>query len=120
MAKAGDVVVICKPQDVEVFPYWVDSMDKYDGRQIVMPELEAGAMQPCFHYDGWDFSPNWVAPVNGKNQVSPSESPTLLDQFAMAALTGLLAKGGWLASDSLAREAYTAARCMMKAREVQK
>lgn len=64
---------------------------------------------------GWaDFAVQVV-----QSDDTSSDSSTLLDQFAMAALTGLL-MGGEPVSDTTAREAYTAARCMMKAREVQK
>ena len=51
---------------------------------------------------------------------SPAPSaPTLLDQFAMAALTGLIQLGA-TEYDMLADAAYEIAQAMMKAREVQK
>lgn len=52
-----------------------------------------------------------------------SESPTLLDQFAMAALTGLILHGGdgWsVRKEDAVAMAYQYAQAMMKAREVQK
>lgn len=58
----------------------------------------------------------------------PNESPTLLDQFAMAALTGLLSNPadvpGLLSVDGVQKRyaelSFGYAQAMMKAREVQK
>lgn len=73
----------------------------------------------------WAYDAAELAP---ENAASPIESPTLLDQFAMAALTGLCGSGDVdittlideQPTDQLARVAYSVAQAMMKAREVQK
>lgn len=65
--------------------------------------------------------------VSGAAELSAFESPTLLDQFAMAALTGLLgdtATTQEIEGDDpfafFADSAYQYAQAMMKAREAQK
>jgi len=50
-----------------------------------------------------------------EDPVSEDETPTLRDQFAMAALTGLLASGR--NTTVLPKEAYPIADAMIKARE---
>lgn len=58
-------------------------------------------------------------PDDGKLELveaAPDYTPTLRDQFAMAALTGLLSTGGRV-DDETIREAYLAANLMLAARE---
>jgi len=87
--KPGDRVVITKPEDTNEAPYWAEpEMDAFVGIATVK-----AAMRDKFRIyedDGeWEYGNQWAELAEPKN----TETPTLRDQFAMAALTGLLASG---------------------------
>lgn len=76
--------------------------------------------QPLDGVSEWSYDPKEIALITDL----PSDAPTLLDQFAMAALTGLVAQSNGTAfgsdKDDGAKWAYDMAQAMMKAREGQK
>lgn len=86
--------------------------------QVFTDESGCGVYLDSDKDNEWGFSLNELATV------ADAESPTLRDQFAMAALTGLVSQSNGTAfssdKESGATWAYDMAQAMMKAREAQK
>ena len=98
--QVGDRVLVRKPEGagIDVYPYWVPEMDKYDGTEVIVRSVSDEA----WFSDQWQFSDDWAYLIEraGSDDLSASIpvsdviphdlAPTLRDQFAMAALTGLI------------------------------
>lgn len=120
MLSEGDKVVIRKPVNTEEFPYWMDGMDKFDGAEVTVSGIETGQYGTTFDHKGYLFSVNWIEGAGKNNIATQPKSPTLLDQFAMHALTGLCAYPGreneTNGPEHFAEYSYALAQAMLKAR----
>jgi len=54
--KVGDWVLITKPKDVTQSPFWLNSMDKYDGQTLEIEEINSDGYLVI---GGWKFHPDW-------------------------------------------------------------
>lgn len=126
--KVGDVVRLKKPANVEEYPYWdEEEMDKFDGRLVTVKTTD-GREFTTVESGVWVFANSWAEPhpailcAGESSDRAPSPEITLRDQFAMAALTGLLVSGGKSSSRgdphvTLAIASYATADAMIAERE---
>lgn len=75
--RAGDRVKIRKPADVNEWPSWETSMDRYDGTIIVVERIESlGISYRYVFYDRWKFNLTWLEPV--RRFTGPVHTETML------------------------------------------
>ena len=67
--KAGDVVIVKKPKDVDAWPSWVDGMDVFEGTVQTLSDYEEedeGGVAFRLEGDGYYyiFNTKWFIPYN--------------------------------------------------------
>lgn len=113
MFKVGDRVRIKKPKNPTESPFWVEpEMDKFDGALVTVSGLNGDEFNINEDDGEWTWGTHWVEHA----VYLDDRATTLRDQFAMAALTGLLESFPHDDPD-LGVAAYQAADALLAARE---